>query len=110
MSVHSYNIFISGAITTTDSDLAQVKFGLPGNVTVSTMVVNSQSDTTDDATIIVSKVSGGSTDASDITVTVSSGATFGEASGTITSNTSYYVKSGTPNGLFGINVTLNFER
>jgi len=110
MSYHTYNVYIEGEVVDTDTDLIEVKLPLIANTTITEVVVNSIDATFGTATIVVSKFSAPTTDASDIIVSLVTNATWASQSGTLTSNTSFFIKSGTPNGLYGVNVSLNFTR
>jgi len=105
---HATNVYIEGEIYDTDTDLVTVKLLLPGAITVTNVTVNSIAAATGAATIEVRNAADGG--GNGITVTFTDDAYYAEGSGTLTTSDYFYIRTGTPHGLYGINVCLLYTR
>jgi hypothetical protein len=96
---------IGGDIIDLNTDLLKVEIPDPTNATVVKVRVSSMSNATGSATIQVRNASGGGGDT--ITVTIGVGTREDVTSGASMTVTDYlWIRSGTPNGLSNISVTI----
>jgi len=98
---------ISGDIIDANTDL--LKFEIPdaSNVTINKVSINSLFAATGQATIEVRNSSSGNGDG--IVVTFSAGETYAEQTGSLSLSTYGWIRSGTPNGLGDLNITIRYN-
>lgn len=101
-----HTVHVSGAIVDANTDLRQLEIPDPTHATIVKVIVDSMVNAGGAATLSIENAASGA--GSGITVTFALGEYHQSNTGSLTTSGSFYLRSGTPNGLEDISVTIHY--
>ena len=101
-----HNVHISGDIVDTNTTLREIELPDITNTTIKKIVVDSIANAAGASTISIENTSDAS--GSNITVTFALGEYHQSNTGTLTTSSSFWIRSGTPNGLADLDIDVHY--